>query len=85
MPRSVFTDAYSVLIATLVEARKDTGMTQVELSNRLKRPQSFISKIEQGQRRLDVIEFCAIARALGRDPVALFDTVYRKLPGELNV
>ncbi|MEO5567493.1 MAG: XRE family transcriptional regulator, partial [Gemmatimonadaceae bacterium] len=36
------------------------------------RPQSFVAKYEGGERRIDVIEFIAIARALGADPVGLF-------------
>jgi transcriptional regulator with XRE-family HTH domain len=52
-----------------VQARSDAGLTQAELSARLKRPQSFVSKYERGERRLDVIEFCEVAAALGIDPV----------------
>ena len=85
MPRSVFTDAYAELISTVVEARKRAGMTQVELSGRLGKPQSFISKIEQGQRRLDLIEFCAIALAMDQDPSELFEAVLRRLPKRLVI
>lgn len=85
MPRSVFTEAYSALIATVVEARKAAGVTQVELSDRLGKPQSFISKIEQGQRRLDLVEFCAIARAMGRDPKDLFEVVLARMPIRLTI
>ncbi len=52
-------------------------MTQVELSSRLKRPQSFVSKYERGERYLDVIEFGEVARALGLDPLAFLKKVYR--------
>ena len=52
-----------------MQARSDAGLTQAELSARLKRPQSFVSKYERGERRLDVIEFCEVAAALGIDPV----------------
>jgi transcriptional regulator with XRE-family HTH domain len=54
----------------LVEAREAAGLTQVELAGRLERPQSFVSKIERGIRKMDVIEFVEIARAIGFDPVA---------------
>lgn len=47
-------------------------MTQMELSAALGRNQSYISNIERGQRRIDVIEFCEIAVALKRDPAQLF-------------
>jgi transcriptional regulator with XRE-family HTH domain len=64
----------------LVEARKKVGLTQVELSSRLKRPQSFVSKYERGERRLDVIEFGEVARALGVDPPRFLRRIYREIP-----
>jgi transcriptional regulator with XRE-family HTH domain len=54
----------------LVEAREAAGLTQVEVAGRLDRPQSFVSKIERGVRKMDVIEFVEIARAIGFDPAA---------------
>ena len=65
MPRSVFTDEYADLVSLLIEARRGVSITQVELALRLNRPQSFVSKVERRERRLDVIEFCEIADALG--------------------
>lgn len=85
MPRSVFTDAYAVLLDVLVDARKRAGLTQVELSERLGKPQPFISKVERGVRRIDVIEFYAIARALKVDPIVLFTKVARKLPTTVDI
>jgi transcriptional regulator with XRE-family HTH domain len=46
-------------------------MTQHALAEKLKKPQSFVSKYERGERRLDIPEFLAIARALDRDSAAL--------------
>lgn len=43
-------------------------MTQVDVAERLKRPQSFVAKYERGERRIDVIEFLEIAGAIGFDP-----------------
>ncbi len=51
--------------------RKAAEITQVELAERLGKPQSFVSKVERGERRLDVIEFCQVAEALGQDPTTL--------------
>ena len=59
------------LCATLVQARKSAGLSQHELARKLKRSQSFIAKIEVGERRIDVVEFIEIARALGREPAEL--------------
>jgi transcriptional regulator with XRE-family HTH domain len=54
------------------------GLTQAELSQRLDRPQSFVSKYERGERRLDVVEFGKVARALGVDPAKLLERFYRE-------
>lgn len=56
-------------------------MTQVELADRLNRPQSFVSKYERGERRLDVVEFAQIVHALSGSPVAAFGEVYRRWAG----
>ncbi len=55
----------------MVRARKAAGLTQHALALRLKKPQSFVAKYEGGERRLDVVEFVAVARALGADPLKL--------------
>jgi transcriptional regulator with XRE-family HTH domain len=56
------------LIDLLIAAREKAGMTQQQLADRLGRPQSFVAKYEGGERRIDVVEFIAIARALEMDP-----------------
>lgn len=71
MPSSVFTQRHQEFIQFLVATRKAAGITQVELADRLDRPQSFVSKVERGERRIDVIEFCQVAEALGHDPSGL--------------
>lgn len=65
MSRSVFTDRYNRLCELLVEARRSRRLTQAEVARRLGRPQSFVSKFEMGERRLDVVEFLDVARAIG--------------------
>lgn len=85
MPKSVFTDAYATLLAVLIAARKDARVSQVELAARLGKTQSLVSQIERGVRRVDVIEFYAIAKALGIDPTRLFDDVTRQLPERVDI
>ncbi|WP_422058531.1 helix-turn-helix domain-containing protein [Sphingomonas sp.] len=85
MPKSVFSDAYAQFLGVLIEARKEAGVTQVELARALGRPQPFISYIETGERRVDLIEFCAIARALKVDPEVLFAEVVRRLPAKITI
>ena len=68
MTKSVFTSRYDQFRNLLIEARKQAEVTQVDLAKRLSRPQSYVSKFERGERRLDVIEFLDVAEALGIDP-----------------
>jgi len=70
--------AYKKFRELLVGVRKAAGLTQAELSQKLSRPQSFVSKYERGERRLDVIEFGEVAKALSVDPAKLLDTFYRE-------
>ena len=72
MQKSLKSPEYTRLIATLVAVRKKAGVRQQALAKKLGRPQSFIAKYEGGERRIDVVEFIAIVRALGADPVKLF-------------
>jgi transcriptional regulator with XRE-family HTH domain len=72
MQKSLKSAEYDRLIALLVAARRASGVRQQALAEKLGRPQSFIAKYEGGERRIDVVEFIAIAQALGADPVKLF-------------
>ena len=63
--KSVFTFEYEGLLSKLIAARKLAGLTQVELANRLEKPQSYVSKYERGERRVDVVELIQISKALG--------------------
>jgi transcriptional regulator with XRE-family HTH domain len=72
MQKSLKSAEYSRLIELLVAVRHGAGVRQQALAKKLGRPQSFIAKYEGGERRIDVIEFIAIARALGADPLKLF-------------
>lgn len=68
---STRSELYQALLAALIAARKDAGVTQVELAARIGQRQTFVSKYENGERRLDVAEYIEIARAIGADPVDL--------------
>jgi transcriptional regulator with XRE-family HTH domain len=65
MPKSIFSVGQGKLQQLLREVRTEAGMTQTELSACLRKPQSFVSKYECGERRLDVIELRAVCLALG--------------------
>ena len=59
------------LRAFLLELRKSQHLTQMQVAKRLGRPQSFVAKYEKGERRLSVIEFIDVVRALGAEPAAV--------------
>ncbi|WP_457584579.1 helix-turn-helix domain-containing protein [Ensifer canadensis] len=59
------------MIDGLVAARKAANVTQVELGERIGQRQTFVSKFELGERRLDVAEYVKVCRAVGADPYTL--------------
>jgi len=79
MRKSIHSDAQLYFAELLVKARKRAGLTQVQLAERIGRPQSFVSKYEAGERRLDVVEFIGLARALDADPVAFVRRLIRTM------
>jgi len=85
MSKTVFTGAHKHLVRVLKDARKKSGLKQEELAERLGRERTMISLIETGQRRVDVLEFYAIAKALGLDPTELFDELSDKLPDRIEI
>lgn len=83
MEKSIYTDEYRVLLRLLREAREESGVTQVELARRLAQTQSYVSKIELGDRRLDLVQLRTILIALGanlRDFVARFEAALADRP-----
>jgi transcriptional regulator with XRE-family HTH domain len=72
MQKSLKSPEYARLVADLVAVRHAADVSQQVLAKKLGRPQSFIAKYEGGERRIDLVEFIAITRALGADPVKLF-------------
>ena len=68
MKKALYQRSYAAFTELLKEERRSAGLTQAALAKKLRRPQSYVSKYERGDRRLDVIEFLEIARAVGFDP-----------------
>lgn len=64
---------HRAMIGLLVAARERAGLTQRQLATRLRRPHSFVGRMEAGERRVDVVEFIEIARVLGANPKELFE------------
>ena len=68
MAKTIRSKGQEALCQALVDARNKAGLGQDQLANRLKCHQSLVARIESGQRRIDVVEFIALSRALGFDP-----------------
>lgn len=79
MPNPLHDPRYALFRALLVSERERNGLTQVEVAARLGKPQSYVSKYERGERRLDIIEFSDVANALGVDPLVLFRLLAGKI------
>lgn len=77
MHKSVHSPDHGVFRQLLVQARKNADLTQIQLSRKLRKPQSFVAKHEGGERRLDVVEFLTICRAIGADPLRIVRTLLR--------
>ena len=70
MPKTLGDNRHDALVAFLVRMRKQAGFTQVQLAARMKVYQSFIARVESGERRVDVIEFIKLSEVLDFDPSA---------------
>ncbi|KXV23377.1 helix-turn-helix domain-containing protein [Gluconobacter japonicus] len=80
MPKSLRSLRQQRLMDLLIAARHAKGLTQATLAARLGKPQSYVAKYENGERRLDVIEFLDVAAAIGVEPVGLLDGLMETPP-----
>lgn len=69
MTRSLHTTAYRKITEALKQMRREAGVSQRELAKRLGQQLNYVSRLEQGQRRLDLLEWTWLCEALDRDPV----------------
>jgi len=78
MAKAKFSPAYDHLRSLLLKAREAAGLRQEDVAKRLKRPQSYVSKIELGERRLDVVEYVQFASAVEADAVRILRQVIKQ-------
>jgi len=79
MEKTIYTHEYRALLKLLREARRTSGLTQVQLAAKLKITQSVLSKVERGERRIDVVELRALCTAMGVDLVDFVRRLEREL------
>lgn len=65
MDKSIYTREYAAVLRLLREARDQAGITQVDLAKKLRQSQSYVSKVERGDRRLDIVQLRTICHVLG--------------------
>ena len=73
MPSSLHRPQYDLFRQLLVEAREQAGLTQSKVARQLGKPQSYVSKYERGERRLDFTEFLELAEVLAIEPLAFIE------------
>ena len=79
MSKTIHSPEHLALRELLVSARRSAGLTQEEVARRLGRPQSFVAKYEGGERRIDVVEFIAVTKALEQEPLEVFARLVRSV------
>jgi transcriptional regulator with XRE-family HTH domain len=72
---------YKTVGAALAEAREQAGLTQQQLAKLLRKPQSFVSNYERGQRRVDILELLRIIDALDGDPIEVLRAIIERRTG----
>jgi transcriptional regulator with XRE-family HTH domain len=72
---------YKLVGAALAAARERAGLTQVQLPKLLRKPQSFVSNYERGQRRIDMLELLRIVEALKGNPQRVFGDILKRRRG----
>lgn len=76
--KSVHSDQYTAFLAIITTARNELGLSQRELAQLLGKPQSYVSKYERGERRLDIIEFLDLCEVLKLDPCVALRRLARR-------
>jgi transcriptional regulator with XRE-family HTH domain len=77
LSRTLGSSRHRALIALVIKERKAAHLTQVQVAKRLRRYQSYVTLLETGQRRLDVVEFMDLADAIGFDAEAAIRALYK--------
>lgn len=69
--KTIYQESYLRLIDALVKGRKTAGLTQMQVAEKLAKPQSYVAKVEGADRKLDVMEFVALCKVIQQDPSEL--------------
>jgi len=78
LTKSLHSPDHQALCNLLIAARQKAGLTQQTVAKRLKRPQSFVAKVEGGERRLDILEYLDLLEAIEGDPIRVLRSLIDK-------
>lgn len=67
MDKTIYSGKYKTVLQNLLKAREESNLTQVDVALKIKKPQSFVSKVERGERRLDIVELEVFAKLYRKD------------------
>lgn len=76
MQKSLYSGDYRTMCQALIEVRKEAGLSQRQLANRLGVQHTWVSKVESAERRVDLIEFKWYCEACGVDPALVVKAVF---------
>jgi ribosome-binding protein aMBF1 (putative translation factor) len=85
MPKTLWSEAQGALVTALVQARKNSGLSQASLAKKLRCQQSLIARIESGERRIDLVELVIIGRAIGLDPAEALQAMVPLVPDDAGL
>lgn len=71
MAKAIHSARHKRLVELLIESRREAGLTQAQVARGLGEHQSFIARLESGERRIDVVELLDLARVIGFDPLEI--------------
>jgi transcriptional regulator with XRE-family HTH domain len=80
MRKTIHSPASQIFCSLLREERQAARLSQNMLAEKLNRPQSFVAKIEKGERRVDLVEFLTIINAIGADPIKFIRKFQKSSP-----
>jgi transcriptional regulator with XRE-family HTH domain len=83
--KTIHSEGHAALCKALIDARGAAGLTQAELAARLRCHQSFVARVESGQRRIDVVELVVLVRALGADAASILKWVEQSTPDDHRI
>lgn len=85
MAGAIYSEEQRAVADAFVKARQSANMRQTDLAAKIGKHQSYISDIERGQRRIDVLELFAIAHALGMNPTDLYAHLTKNISADFRL